>query len=71
MTPICTAPALVRSRHQELLAEAGRRRLVATAPRDPGLLQRFALRAAGWGRRPAVAAGRRAAAGPAYEPAAL
>jgi hypothetical protein len=71
MTPICTAPALVRSRHEELLAEAGRRRLLATAPRDPGILQRFALRAAGWGRRPAVVAGRPAVAVPAYEPAAL
>jgi len=61
MTPIYTAPALVRSRHEELLA---------TAPRDPGILQRFALRAAGWGRRPA-GAGRPAVAVPAYEPAAL
>src|ERR1700722_20227782 len=52
MTPIYTAPALVRSRHEELLAEAGRRRLLATAPRDPGILQRVALRGAGWGRRP-------------------
>ena len=70
MTPINTAPALVRGRHEELLREAGRRRLLATAPRDPGLLQRFALRAAGWGRRPAVAGGRQAAL-PTYEPAAL
>jgi hypothetical protein len=70
MTPIYTAPALVRSRHEELLTEAGRRRLLATAPRDPGILQRFALRAAVWGRRPA-GAGRPAVAVPAYEPAAL
>jgi hypothetical protein len=39
---------------QELLAEAERRRVIAAVPAGPGAVQRFALRVAGWGRRPVV-----------------
>jgi hypothetical protein len=62
MMPIYMARDLAEGRHQDLLAEAQRRRLLAAVPRRPGLLRRFALQAAGWGRRPAVTAGRPAAA---------
>jgi hypothetical protein len=62
MIPIPMARDLADGRHQDLLAEAGRRRLLAAVPRQPGLLQRFALQAAGWGRRPAVIAGHPASA---------
>ena len=54
MVPIYLARGLADGRHQELLAEAERRRLVAALPAGPGTLQRFALRVAGWRRRPAV-----------------
>jgi hypothetical protein len=54
MAPIHIAHRLADGRHQELLAEAERRRLVAALPAGPGTLQRFARRVAGWGRRPAV-----------------
>jgi hypothetical protein len=42
MVPICTARGLADGRRREL-------------PAGPGAVQRFALRVAGWGRRPAVA----------------
>ena len=48
MVPICMARGLADGRHQELLADAERRRLVAALPAGPGTLQRFALRVAGW-----------------------
>jgi len=54
MIPIYMARGLADARHQELLAEAECRRLIAAAPAGPGMVQRFALRVAGWGRRPAV-----------------
>lgn len=54
MVPIYMAQGLADGRHQELLAEAERRRLTAALPGGPGAVQRFALRVAGWGRRPAV-----------------
>jgi hypothetical protein len=57
MIPIYMARDLADGRHHELLAQAERRRLLAAVPRQPGLLQRFALQVAGWGRRPAVTAG--------------
>ena len=59
MVPVYVARGLADGRHQELLAEAERRRLIAAVPAGPGAVQRFALRVAGRGRRPAVA--RRAA----------
>jgi hypothetical protein len=54
MVPIYVARGLADARHQELFAEAERRRLIAAAPDGPGAVQRFALRVAGWGRRPAM-----------------
>ena len=60
MVPIYVARGLADGRHQELLAEAERRRLIAAVPAGLGAVQRFALRVAGRGRRPAV--GRRPAA---------
>ena len=51
MVPIYMARGLADGRHQELLAEAERRRLIAAVPAGPGALQRFALRVVGWGRR--------------------
>ncbi|MGH3191476.1 MAG: hypothetical protein ACRDPY_40530 [Streptosporangiaceae bacterium] len=68
MTPIYMTRDLANGRHRELLQEAGRRRLLAALPQEPGVLQRFALRAAGWDRRPAVVAGRPAVVPSAYEP---
>jgi hypothetical protein len=65
------AQELVNSRHQELLAAAERRRLIAALPAGPGAIQRFALRVAGWGRRPAVAPGRAGLAPRAYGPLAI
>ena len=58
MIPI-VARGLADGRHQGLLAEAERHRLIAALPVGPGTPQRFALRMAGRGRRPAVAPGRR------------
>jgi hypothetical protein len=55
MVPINMARGLANDRRRELLAEAERRRLIAAVPAGPGAVQRFALRAAGRGRRPAVA----------------
>jgi hypothetical protein len=55
MIPIYKARGLADGRHQELLAEAERHRLITVLPAGPGTLQRLALRVAGWGRRPAVA----------------
>jgi hypothetical protein len=71
MIPINVARDLADGRYQDLLAEAGRRRLIAALPAEPGLLQRFAFRAAGWGRRRAVVSGRPVTAAPAYEPSAV
>jgi len=58
MTPIYTARAPAGGWHRDLLGEADPRRLLAALPPEPGVLQRFAFRVAGWGRRPAVVAGR-------------
>jgi hypothetical protein len=55
MIPTYMARELADGRHQELLAEAERHRMIATLPVSPGTIQRLALRVAGWGRRPAVA----------------
>ena len=46
MVPIYVARGLADGRHQELLAEAERRRLIAAVPAGPGAVQRFALRVA-------------------------
>ena len=56
MVPIYMARGLADGRHQELLAEAERRRLIAAV--RPGAVQRFALGVAGWGGRPAALAPR-------------
>jgi hypothetical protein len=58
-------------RHQELLAEAERRRLIAALPAGPGTLQRFALRRAGGGQRPTVAPGPAALLPRPYRPSAI
>jgi hypothetical protein len=71
MIPIHMARGLANGRHQELLAEAERRRLIAAVPAEPGAVQRLALRMAGWGRRPAVAPGPAGLAPRAYGPLAL
>ena len=71
MVPICVARGLADGRHQELLAEAERRRLIAAVPAGPGAVQRFALRVAGRGRRPAVARRPAALAPRAYGPLAI
>jgi hypothetical protein len=55
MVPVYVARGLADGRHRELLAAAERRRLIAAEPAGPGAVQRFALRVAGRGRRPAVA----------------
>lgn len=70
MGPICMARGLADGRHQELLAEAERRRLIAALPAGPGTVQRFALRVAGRG-RPAVARRPAALAPRAYGPLAI
>jgi len=69
MGPITMTSALASSRQQDLHEKAARRRLTAGLPASaarsarsarsartagPGMVQRFALKAAGWGRRPAV-----------------
>jgi hypothetical protein len=54
MVPIYLARGLAVGGHQELLAEAERRRLIAAVPAGPGTVQRSALRVAGWVRQPAV-----------------
>jgi hypothetical protein len=71
MVPIYVARGLADGRHQELLAEAERRRLIAAVPAGPGAVQRFALRVAGRGRRPAVARRRAALTPQAYGPLAI
>jgi hypothetical protein len=71
MVPIYMARGLAEGRHQELLAEAERRRLIAAVPAGPGTVQRFALRVAGWGRRPAVVRRPAARAPRAYGPLAI
>ncbi len=71
MVPIYVARGLADGRHQELLAEAERRRLIAAVPAGPGAVQRFALRVAGRGRRPAVARRPAAPAPRAYGPLAI
>jgi hypothetical protein len=71
MIPIYMAQGLVSGRHWELLAEAERRRPIAAVPAGPGAVQRFALRVAGWGRRPAVARRPAALAPRAYGPLAI
>jgi hypothetical protein len=58
MVPVYVARGLADGRHQELPAEAERRRLIAAVPAGPGAVQRFALRVAGRGRRPAALAPR-------------
>jgi hypothetical protein len=55
MVPVYVGRGLADGRHQELLAEAERRRLIAAVPAGPGAVQRSALRVAGRGRRLAVA----------------
>jgi len=71
MVPIYMARGLADGRRQELLAGAERSRLVAALPAGPGASQRFALRVADWGRRPAVV-GRPAVVAPrAYGPLAI
>ena len=71
MVPVDVARGLADGRHQELLAEAERRRLIAAVPAGPGAVQRFALRVAGRGRRPAVARRPAALAPRAYGPLAI
>jgi hypothetical protein len=71
MVPIYMARGLADAQRQELLAEAERRRLVAALPAGPGAIQRFALRVAGWGRRPAVVRRPAAVAPRAYGPLAI
>jgi hypothetical protein len=59
MGPIYMTSVLAGSRQQKLRQQAERRRLTAARPAHPagpGMLQRIALRAAGWGQRPAVVA---------------
>ena len=71
MVPVYMARGLADGRHQELLAEAERRRLIAAVPAGPGAVQRFALRVAGRGRRPAVAPSPAALLPRAYRPSAI
>ena len=71
MVPVYVARGLADGRHQELLAEAERRRLIAAVPAGPGAVQRFALRVAGRGRRPAAARRPAVLAPRAYGPLAI
>jgi len=71
MVPVYMARGLADGRHQELLAEAERHRLIAALPAGPGAVQRFALRVAGRGRRPAVAPRPAALLPRAYRPSAI
>jgi hypothetical protein len=71
MISIYLARGLANGRHQELLAEAERHRMIAAPPAGPGTIQRLALRLAGWGRRPAVAPRPAGLAPRAYGPLAL
>jgi hypothetical protein len=71
MVPIYVARGLADGRHKELPAEAERRRLIAAVPAGPGAVQRFALRVAGWGRRPTAVRRPAALAPRAYGPLAI
>jgi hypothetical protein len=71
MVPVYVARGLADGRHRERPAEAQRRRLIAAVPAGPGAVQRFALRVAGRGRRPAVARRPAALAPRAYGPLAI
>jgi len=71
MVPIYMARGLADGRHQELLAEAERHRLIAALPAGPGTLQRFALRGGGGEQRPAVAPGTAALLPRSYRPSAI
>jgi hypothetical protein len=71
MISIYLARGLANGRHQELLAEAERHRMIAGLPAGPGAIHRLALRVAGWGRRPAVASRPAGLAPRAYGPLAL
>jgi hypothetical protein len=57
--------------HHNLRRRSDLRRMPAALPPRAGRLQRVALRLAGWGRRPAVVAGRPVRLVPALEPTAL
>jgi hypothetical protein len=70
MIPI-VARGLADGRHQELLAEAERHRLIAALRAGPGTLQRFARRGAGGGQRPAVAPRPAALLRRSYRPSAI
>jgi hypothetical protein len=71
MVPVYIARGLADGRHQELPAEAQRRRLIAAVSAGPGAVQRFAMRVAGRGRRPAVVRRPAALAPRAYGPLAI
>ncbi len=75
MGTIYVARGLADGRHKELLAEAEHRRLIASVPARPGAVHQFALqfalRVAGWGRRPAVVRRPAALALRAYGPLAI
>jgi hypothetical protein len=71
MVPIYVARGLADGRARELPAGEERRRLIAPVPAGPGAVQRFALRPAGRGQRPAVARRRAALAPRAYGPLAI
>ena len=70
MIPI-VARGRAGGRHQALLAEAERHRLIAALPAGPGTLQRFALQAACGGQQPAVAPGPAALLPRSYRPSAI
>ena len=70
MIPI-VARGRAGGRHQALLAEAERHRLIAALPAGPGTLQRFALRGGGGEQRPAVAPGTAALLPRSYRPSAI
>ena len=71
MAPIYMPRGSTDGRHRELPAEAELRRLIAAVPAGPGTVQRFPLRVAGRGRRPAVARRRAALTPQAYGPLAI
>jgi hypothetical protein len=68
---LIVARGLAGGRHQELLTEAERHRLIAALPAGPGTLQRFALPGAGGAQRPAVAPGPTALLPRSYRPSAI
>ncbi|HUA30338.1 MAG TPA: hypothetical protein VMC03_15755 [Streptosporangiaceae bacterium] len=71
MAPTYMARGLAVGRARELPAEAERRRLIAAVPAGPGAVQRFGLRVACRGRRPAVARRPAVLAPRAYGPLAI